>query len=464
MNKFDQIFYANSIAIVGASNNPSKASHQIIKTMLKEGFQGKIFPIHPKENEVLGLKCYKSISDIEEVIDLLIIGVPSKEVHDIFIEASNRVDIKGAVILSAGFSETGIPDMIALEKKIVGIAKKAGIRIFGPNCIGVINSDTKLSTSFAPVSKVFNGNLGFITQSGSFGGSLLMLAEQSPKPLGFNKWAHVGNMSDVTNVEILEYFGEDPRISSIGLYLEGITHGKDLLKIAKKITHQKPVFLLKVGTTEASSIATQSHTGILAGSDKIYDAAFRQSGIIRVNNIEELIDSLKAASMLSKPKGKNICVLTEAGGPGIISIDEITKDNYLKLANITVHTKKQLNNKLPPMATICRPNGYIDITAAALEQEHADTLKLVLDDPNVDIVLLISLPPTFLPAINVAEHVAKVIKNSDKIVAVCFMNGKSMLESRTFLENNNIPTFDTPDRAIRALINLTKASCYLKND
>lgn len=463
MNNFDQIFYAKSVAIIGASNNPSKASHQIIKTMLKEGYQGTLLPVHPKESKVLGLQCYKSISEIREKVDLMVIGVPAREVHDIFIEAANRQDIKGAVILSAGFSETGIPDLVALEKKIVNIAKEAGIRIFGPNCIGIINSDTKLSTSFAPVSQVSNGNLGFITQSGSFGGSLLMLAELSPKPLGFNKWAHVGNMSDITNVEILEYYGDDQRITSIGLYLEGITHGKDLLKIAKKITRQKPIFLLKVGTTELSAIATQSHTGILAGSDKIYEAAFKQSGIIRVNNIEELIDSLKAASMLPKPKGNNICVLTEAGGPGIISIDEITKDNYLQLAEITDHTKDKLNNLLPPMATICKPDGYIDITAAALEKEHADTLKLVLDDPNVDIVLLISLPPTFLPAINVAEHVAKVINESDKIVVVCFMNGKSMLDSRKFLEDNNIPTFDTPDRAIRALVNLTKATHYIKN-
>jgi acetyltransferase len=462
MFNFEHIFYAKSIAVVGASNNPSKAAHQIIKTMLKGRYQGTIFPVHPKEKKVLGLKCYQSISEIEEKLDLLVIGVPAKEVYGIIMEASIRGDVKGAVIISAGFSETGIPELVKLEKEIVEIAKKAGIRIFGPNCIGIINSDINLSTSFAPVLKVANGNLGFITQSGSFGGSLLMLAEESPKPLGFNKWAHVGNMSDVSNVELLEYFGNDTKITSIGMYLEGLTHGKNLVKIAKKITQHKPIFLLKVGKTEFSSRATLSHTGIIAGSDKIYDAAFKQSGIIRMENMEELIDSLKASSMLPKPKGKKICVLTEAGGPGIISIDEITKDNYLQLAPITDNTITRLKNILPPMATICKPNGYIDITAAALEKEHADSLRLVLEDPYVDSVILISLPPTFLPAINVAKSVANVIKDYDKTVAVCFMKGESMLKSRKFLEYNNIPTFDTPERATRALINLTKASSHLK--
>ncbi|MFX1340393.1 MAG: acetate--CoA ligase family protein [Promethearchaeota archaeon] len=459
---FEQIFYAKSIAVVGASNNPSKAAHQIISTMLKGGYRGTIYPVHPREKDVLGLKCYQSISEIEESLDLLVIGVPAKEVYKIFLEASIRGDIKGAVILSAGFSETGDPELVELEDKIVQIAKKAGIRIFGPNCIGIINTDINLSTSFAPVSKVVNGNVGFITQSGSFGGSLLMLAEESPKPLGFNKWAHVGNMSDVSNIEILEYFGADPKISSIGMYLEGLAHGKELLRTAKKITRNKPIFLLKVGKTALGSRATLSHTGIIAGSDKVYDAAFKQSGIIRVDDMEELFDSLKASSMLPKPKGNKICVLTEAGGPGIIAIDEITKDNYLQLAPITEHTINKLKKILYPMATICKPNGYIDMTAAALEKEHEGSLRLVLEDSNVDSVVLISLPPTFLPALNVAKSIAEVIKDSDKPVIACFMKGESMLKSRRFLENNNIPTFDTPRRAARALVNLTKASSFLK--
>lgn len=461
MVNFEEIFYAKSIAIVGASNKHSKAAHQIIKTLIKENYQGNIIPVNPKESEVLGLKCWPSILKVKKKLDLLVIGVPAKDVYDIIKDAATRGDIKGVVIISAGFSETGIPELVKLENDILKIAKKAGIRIFGPNCIGIINADNNLSTSFAPISKIVNGNLAFITHSGSFGGSLLMAAQESPRPLGFNKWAHLGNMSDITNVEILEYFGNDPKISTIGMYLEGVSEGKNLIKIAKNITKKKPIFLLKVGKTKLSSRATLSHTGIIAGSNKIYDAAFRQSGIIRVDTMEELIDSLKASSMLSKPKGRRICILTEAGGPGIISVDEITKDNYLQLAPITDQTKSKLKKILPLMATICKPNGYIDITAAALEKEHAESLRIVLEDPNVDSVILISLPPTFLPAINVAKSIAKIIHNYDKPVVVCFMKGESMLESRKFLENENIPTFDTPERAARALVNLTKASSFI---
>lgn len=462
VTNFYQIFYAKSIAIIGASNNPSKATHQIIKTMLREQFGGTLYPIHPTEKEILGLKCHKSLLEIKDKLELIIIGIPAKKVLNIIKQTSLRGDVLGIIIISAGFSETEKSENIDLEKKIIKIAKASGFRIFGPNCIGIINSDTKFSSSFVPITKIINGNIGFITQSGSFGGSLLMLSEESPKPLGFNKWAHLGNMADVSNTEILEYFGNDDRIKVIGMYLEGLPHGKQLIKIAKNVALNKPIFLFKVGVTDLGARATFSHTGTIAGSDKIFEAAFKQSGIVRVNTIEELFDSLKAGSMLQSPKGRNTCVLTEAGGPGIIALDEISKENYLKLAHISEPTKKKLKKTLPAMATICKPDGYIDITAAAMEKEHGNSLRFILEEPNVDSIILISLPPTFLPAINVAKEIVGIINKSSKPVAVCFMKGKLMQEARIFLENHNIPTFDTPDRAARALINLTKAANNMK--
>ncbi len=461
MVNLKEIFHARSIAIIGASNNPRKATHQIIKTMIDANFSGKIFPIHPKEKEVLGFKCYSSILDIKKQLDLLVIGVPAKSVLEIFKQASRRKDIKGAIIISAGFSETADPKLVELENEIISIANKSKIRVFGPNCIGLINSDNGLCTSFAPGVHLESGNIGFITQSGAFGGSVLMLAGDQPKPLGFNKWAHVGNMADVSNLEILEYFGSDEKIKTIGMYLEGVSDGRALLKIAREISSQKPIFLLKVGRTDLGSKATLSHTGTLAGSDQVYEAAFTQSGIVRVNNMEELVDALKASSMLPKPNGRNICVLTEAGGPGIIAMDEIAKDNYLKLAQISKTTRTSLKDILPSMAMVCKPNGYIDMTAAAMEKEHEKSLQLVLEDPNVDSVILITLPPTFLPAINVAQCIEPIIKSQNKPVVVCLMKGEAMNAARKFLEENGIPTFDTPDRAARAMINITKASSVL---
>jgi acyl-CoA synthetase (NDP forming) len=458
VNKLDRLFSARSIGIVGASNNPRKASHQVICTLLYQGYTGQIYPVNPNEIDVLGLPCYPTLLDIPFAVELIVIGLAAEGVVDVMRNAAKRNDIAGAVILSAGFAETALPERVDMEREVVEIARQAGIRVVGPNCVGLINSENRLCTGFIPGLKMKMGNLGFITQSGAFGGAFLMLAGDQPEPLGFSKFGHVGNMSDVTNLDLLEYFGSDPQINTIGMYLEGVEDGRALMRLAQAISKRKHIFVLKVGRTEIGSLATLSHTGTLAGSDQVYSAALKQAGAIRVQTLEELVDACKASSMLHRPRGRNICVLTEAGGPGIIAMDEIGQDGTLQLAQISDRTRQELENCLPPMAMVCKPNGYVDMTAAAMEQEHAEALRLVLEDPSVDSVLLISLPPTFLPAIDVAYAVTGVIKDHQKPVAICFLRGEAMLEARRYFEQNGIPTFDTPDRAARALIDLTCAA------
>jgi len=455
------LFNAQSIAVIGASNNPCKASHQIIKTMLREEYKGRIFPVNPQRKDVLGLPCFSSLRDIETSIDLLIISVPAESVFEALKPASSRKDIQGAVILSAGFSETGLADRINLEKSIASFAKKTGLHIVGPNCIGLINTDNKLCTSFSPGLKLRPGSLGFLSQSGAFGGSFLMLAGDQPEPLGFSKFAHVGNASDVSMVDILDYYGQDEQTTTIAMYLEGVINGRDLLDKAKQITSKKHVFSLKVGKTERGSRAALSHTATLAGSDRIYDAAFKQGGIVRAESIEELLDAAKASSKMPRPRGNRLCVITEAGGPGIIALDELGKKNIMHLASLQESTKKRIKELLPSMAVICRPEGYIDMTAAAMEHEHAEVLRCVLEDDGVDSSILISVPPTYLPAESVASAVADVVREYDKPVAVCLMNGEAMKAARCQLEQANIPTFDTPDRAAKAVENLTRASMSL---
>lgn len=455
------IFYPRSVAIVGASNNPDKASHQFLKTLIEERFTGDIFPVNPRETKVLGLDCYPSLKDVSGYVELVVIAIPAPGVPEVMRQAAERGDVKGAIIVSAGFAETAIPERVKLEKEVVAIARSAGIRVIGPNCNGVINTENRLSTSFAPGLQMIPGNIGFFTQSGATGGSILMLTAAQPKPLGFSKWAHVGNMCDVTNLEILEYYASDPSVKVIAGYMEGVRDGRELMRLAEKITRKKPLLVLKVGRTEVGSRATLSHTGTLAGSDKIYDAAFTQSGIVRVDKLEELVDSAKVLVMAPPPRGNRVCILTEAGGLGIIAMDEVGSDPAVRLASLTPETQKALAEVLPPMAMICKPNGYIDMTAAAMEREHAEALRLVLEDPNVDAVLLIGLPPTFLPAERVAQAIAAVAKKYDKPVLVCFMTGKAMEDGRRYLEERGIPTFDTPDRAARALINLIKAGTRL---
>ena len=462
MKKLDNLFYARSVAVIGASSNPQKASHQIIKTMLHEGYKGTIFAINPFHKQVLGLKCYSSLLEVKKDIELLVVSVPAEFTYKIFKEASGRQDIQGAVILSAGFAETFEPEKVKLETEIVNMAKKSGMRIIGPNCIGLINTDTNLCTGFAPGLKLKQGCMGILTQSGAFGGSFLMLAGDQPEPLGFSKFAHVGNSSDLSLIEVLDYFGDDPKISTIAMYMEGIRNGRDFLSLAKRITKKKPVFCLKVGKTAESSQAALSHTATLAGSDRIYDAAFKQGGITRVENIEEMLDASKAATMLSRPKGNRVCILTEAGGPGIIALDEIGRENFLTLASLSDTTKNLLKKILSPMAVICKPEGYIDMTATAMAQEHSAALRALLEDKEVDSVILISVPPTFLPAEQVALAIKHAAHEFDKPVAVCFMKGRAMHKARQHLEQSNIPTFDTPDRAVKAIENLTRVTSVMR--
>ncbi|SHM80267.1 acetyltransferase [Caldanaerovirga acetigignens] len=461
VNSLEHLFWPKSVAIVGASNNPGKAGHQILKTLVEEKFQGKIFAVNTSENEVFGLKCYKSLKDIPDRVEMVVISIPAPGVPDVMKQAAERGDVKAAIIVSAGFAETGIPERIELEKQVVEIAKAAGIRIVGPNCNGIINTGNRISTSFAPGLKMIPGSIGYFTQSGATGGSLLLFASSQPQPLGFSKWVHVGNMCDVTNLEVLEYYASDPSVKVIAGYMEGVRDGRELMKLADRITRQKPLLVLKVGRTEVGSSATLSHTGTLAGSDRIYSAAFAQSGIIRVNTIEELVDSAKALVLAPYPKGNRISVLTEAGGLGIIAMDELGSDPAVQLAPVTQETQEALAKVLPPMAMICKPNGYVDMTAAAMEKEFAESLRLLLKDPNVDAVILIGLPPTFLPAENVAKAIVEVARNHEKPVMVCFMTGQVMEDARKYLEESGIPTFDTPDRAARAMINLIKAASRL---
>jgi acetyltransferase len=453
-----EIFDARSVAVVGASADPGKAGYQVLKTLLTMGYQGQVFAVNPKEREILGVACHASILDIKSPLDLLVISLPAPHVLGAMKQAVQRGDIRGAVVLSAGFAETAVPEWVEAEHELVKLAESAGIRVFGPNCLGIINCQTRLSTSFAPGLTFTPGKIGYISQSGATGGAILMMGADQPKPLGYSKFAHVGNMCDVSNLELIEAYGSDPSIDLIVLYMEGVKDGRKLLEIASRVTRTKPIVLFKVGRTDMGAAATLSHTGTLAGSDAVYDAVFRQCGIVRVNTLDELVDSAKAISMLPKPAGNRVCVLTEAGGLGITCIDQISRDGVLQLASLSRATQDRLTEILPPMAVVCKPDGYVDMTAAALTREHSESLRAILNDPGVDSVVLMILPPTFLPALELAKGIADVAQEFNKPVLVCLIKGEPMEAARKYLEENGVPTFNTPDRAALALASLTRAS------
>lgn len=457
----DYFFYPDSLAVIGASNNPYKAGYQIVKNMLDYGYQGRVYPVNPQEDQILGLTCYPSLQSIPETIELVIIAVPSPHVLGVMQQAAARGDVKAAVVVAAGFAETKEPELVALEKEVVAVARSAGIRVFGPNCVGVMNTRNMLDTTIEPPVAKTQGGVSIITQSGAMGGSLLLFMEEQPAPLGYAKWAHVGNMSDVDVLEILEYYGQDADTKVVAMYMEGLRDGRKFMEIAQKITAVKPVIILKVGRSDIGSKATASHTGALAGSDLVYDAAFEKCGVTRVSYLEELTNTAKAFAMLPLPQGENVCVLTEAGGPGIVAVDELGFAKHAKLAHISEEGKRKFKECLPPMAMICHPDGYLDITAAAMTEHHLDALKIALEEPEVDSIILITVPPTFLPPVELAQNLLPVLKNAAKPVFVCFLAGKWVEEARALLEQNGIPTFKTPSDAVRVLDKMIERKKYL---
>jgi acetyltransferase len=461
----NNFYYPKSIAIIGASNNPSKAGYQVANNMMRLGFQGNVYFVNPKEDMIFGKKAYDSLLDIKEEVDLIEIIIPAKGVLEVFKQAEQRGDVKAAIIMASGFSETGIPENIELEKEMLTIAKRAGIRVFGPNCVGVMNTENNLDTTFAPNITQRDGSMSVISQSGSIGSTLLMYTCDQPVPMGFSKWGHVGNMSDVTTDELLRYFSEDEKTKVIIMYMEGMKDARSFFNTAKEVTPVKPLVVLKVGRSEIGSVAAASHTGSLAGSDKIFDGAFKQTGVIRAETVEELIDTAKAFTMIDEIKGNRVAILTEAGGPGVIAMDEIGLHDDVKMAKFSKDTEDKLREVLPAMALISHPDGYVDMTAAADGPQHAEALEILLRDEGVDAVLLLSVPPTFLTPTEIADYVNSkmaLAKEYKKPVFACFLAGNWVKDAHIMMEESGIPTFEMPQRAAKALVNLIKYNKYIK--
>ncbi len=456
-------FEPGNIAVIGASNDPGKAGCQIFKNLLELGFAGKVFPVNPKLPELFGKPCYKSLKEIGEKVEMIIVSIPAFGVPDIFEEAAARGDVKAAVIIASGFAETKDPVRTALQERIRDISGKAGIRVMGPNCVGVMNTSMHLDTTFAAGVRQIRGGMSVISQSGGLGASLMVFATNQPAPMGFAKWAHVGNQMDVDVLEVMRYYKDDPDTKVIAMYMEGLSNAGAFLEVAREVSAKKPIILIKVGRTEAGSGAAASHTGSLVGSDNVYDAAFKQAGILRVDTLEELLDTAKMISMQPKPKGGNIMVLTEAGGPGIIAMDELGRNPRLKNPPLAGETVEALRAILPPMAIVDHTPGYVDMSAAANEPQHGDSLKASMADPGVDGVVHISVPPTFLNPTEMARETVKSLKGATKPVAICYMAGDWLTEGRILLEDAGIPTFDMPDRAAKAMSNLCRREEILKN-
>jgi acetyl-CoA synthetase (ADP-forming) len=434
---FDYFFKPRGIAIIGASNDPKKLGYEVFKN-LKKYKDGKVYPVNIKDEEVQGVTAYKNIKDIPGDVDLAIIVVPKRFVKQAIIDSGEK-GVKGAVIITAGFGETG-EEGKREERELVEIAHKYGLRLIGPNCVGVMNTHNDMNATFIMDAK--KGSIAFVSQSGALGAGIVYKTVK--EGIGFSKFVSIGNMADVDFSELIEYLADTEEDRAIALYIEGLKDGRKFIEVAKKATKKKPVIALKAGRSESGARAASSHTGSLAGSWKIYEAAFKQSGVLVADTIDDMLSMARAFTQ-PLPKGKRIAIMTNAGGPGVLTADAIDRKG-LKLANLEEKTIEELRSFLPPMAAVKNP---VDMIASARGEDYYKTAKLLLQDPNVDMLIAICVVPTFagMTPTEHAEGVIRAIKevNNGKPVLGLFMAGYVSEKAKELLEANGTPSYERPE-------------------
>jgi acetate---CoA ligase (ADP-forming) len=437
-------FNPKSVAIIGASRQKGKVGYEILVNLVAGGYKGKIYPVNNKTDEIEGLKCYPDMPSIGETPDLVIVIVPAQFVPAVMEECA-KVKAKSVVVITAGFKEVG-PEGKKLEDEVVKIARRAGIRFIGPNCLGVISPPHKLNASFGgdlPVA----GNIGYISQSGALLAAILDLANANG--MGFSSLVSIGNKADVDELDLIKALGVQKDTKVIAGYLENITNGDEFVREAEEISYTKPILLMKSGSTAAGAKAASSHTGSLAGGDVAYESAFKRAGVIRCDSIKEQFDFAQAFANQPLPEGPNVAVLTNAGGPGIMAADAI-EEKGLVFAKLAEETMKKLAEKLPAAANVHNP---VDVLGDALADRYEFALDLVMDDPNVHSVVLLLTPQAMTQSKETAEAVVRILKKKkmNKPVLACFLGASKVADGVAVLRQGRIPQYDSPESAVATL-------------
>jgi acyl-CoA synthetase (NDP forming) len=360
----EAFFQPKSVAIVGASSDPKKPGHTALKNLVSMGYQGKVFPVNPREDSILGFRCYKNVLDIPDPVDVCVLLVSADltmRVADELVQRKNRLnDVTAAVCMSAGFGELNTSEGKQRERDLVQTLRSASIRLVGPNCVGVFDTYSGFNTNF-DIATYLKGGVSILTQSGAFANSFLFWAERL-RLVGISKFASIGNMADVSMSELLSYLKDDESTRVIAIYMEGFPNPREFFEVAREVSAVKPIVAIKTGKSDIGSTAALSHTGSVAGSDAIYDGAFKQAGIIRARTMLEFYDTIRAFAKQPVPEGNRVSVLTHMGGPGTICIDEISATRELQLAKLSPETEKALKSICAPMANIGHPDGYVDLS------------------------------------------------------------------------------------------------------
>jgi acetyltransferase len=448
----DKIFYPDSVAVVGTNKVVGTVPHDILRNILDADFNGVVYPVSPRERFVAGIKAYKYVTDIPDPVDLAIIVFPSSVIH-LALEQCGQKGIKAVIIISAGFKEVG-GEGIEREKRVKAIADKYGMSIIGPNCLGVINTDarSKINASFARRMPE-EGTIGFLSQSGALCTAVLDYAYA--KHIGFSKFISFGNKADVTEIDLLYYLKDDPKTKVILMYLEEVKDGPGLMKAAREVIKAgKPVLILKSGRTSEGASAAASHTGSMAGSDEVCDAAFRQAGIIRCQDIEEMFNMAIAFAYQPIPKSKRVAIITNAGGPGVLTTDAAIHDG-LELAKFSDETTAILKKNLPATANIKNP---VDVIGDARADRYSVALSAAFKDPAVDGVFVILTPQSMTEIDLIAREIAKVAHHYNKPVYSSFMGEADVAQGIDVLQRNKIPHYTLPESMCRAFATVYRFS------
>ena len=443
---FEALFNPGAIAVIGASADAKKVGHAVLHNLIQFEFKGALYPVNPSCGDILGLTTYARVADIGQPIDLAIIVIPAK-----FVAASLRecasAGIKAAIVISAGFKEAGAGGTI-LEEELKAISREHHIRVLGPNCLGLINTAVDMNATFA-ADMLPKGSIGFFSQSGAMGIAIMDWAIGND--VGFSKFISLGNKADLSEIDFIEYFMTDPDTSLILGYIEDVVDGRRFMEVAQKATKVKPIILLKSGGTEAGARAASSHTGALAGSDVAFDAAFKQTGVMRAQGVQDLFDTALAFSEGKIPVGNGLLVITNAGGPGIIAADTAERMG-IELPHMTKESLMAMAPKLPPNASIFNP---VDVIGDATSERYAVVLEQAAKDPNVDGMLVILTPQAMTDMEKTAEVVIQTAKSTDKPIITSFMGEKRVRRGIDLLKAASIPNFSYPELAVKAFKRLT---------
>ncbi|MGB8645483.1 MAG: acetate--CoA ligase family protein [Anaerolineae bacterium] len=448
MDNLTQAFFSpRAVALIGASGDPDKLSYAILDNMMRYGYGGRIYPINPKGGQILGLDAFPSVLDVPGEVDLAVIAIPAPRVPAVM-EECGRKGVKGVIVITAGFREVG-GEGIKLERAVVEIARKYSMRVIGPNCIGIIDTVIPLNTSFtAGMPK--RGSIAFMTQSGALAQAVLDWA--AGQGIGFSRFVSIGNKADCNENDFIKAWGDDPHSNVILAYLEDIRDGAAFIARAREAsrTNHTPIIALKSGTTEAGTRAISSHTGSLAGSERAYEAAFRQAGVIRANSIENLFDYSLAFAYQPLLRGNRIVVVTNAGGMGVMATDAVERAG-LKMARLDPATVNALVRDAPELASALNP---IDVRGDAFQDRYEIALRHALADPNVDAAIAILIPQQLTPvreSARVIVQLAQKFRAQNKTMIACFMGEERSRAGVEILIENSVPNYAFPERAAEAL-------------